>query len=192
MQETHFICPADCRVLKDDYVVLSAYSNRSSVGVSLLIGRNLNADVNLVLTDVEGRLVVADVAVKGFEFRVAAVYAPNIAAESVSFFRWLAPFLDDPKRIVLVDDWNAILDPKIDRVGRGNGGSGRCESSRIDFMARHDLIDRFRLDQLGRVICGCGLIVRPQSVSALLTLWTEMSVKSYVTHVPLCRLIIGL
>ena len=32
-----------------------------------------------------------------FVFLVVAVYAPNIAAEMVSFFRRLALFLDDPK-----------------------------------------------------------------------------------------------
>ena len=63
----------------------------------MLIGCSLNADVKLVLADVEGWLVVADVAVKIFEFRVGADYAPNIAAERVSFFRRLTPFLDDPK-----------------------------------------------------------------------------------------------
>ena len=47
-------------------------------------------------------------------------------------------------------DWNAILDPKIDRVGRGVRESGRCESSLIDMMARHDLLNRFRLDHPGR------------------------------------------
>ena len=29
------------------------------------------------------------------------------------------PELDDLKQLVLMGDWNAILDPKIDRVGRG-------------------------------------------------------------------------
>ena len=100
VQETHFTCTADCRVLEDDYVVLSASS--SSVGVSLLIGSSLNADVNLVLADDGGQLVVADVAVKSFEFQVVAVYTPNIPTERVSIFQWLAPFLDNPKRIVLV------------------------------------------------------------------------------------------
>ena len=95
MQETHFTCAADCRVLEDDYVVLSAYGSRSSIGVSLQTGRTLNADAKLAL---------ADIAVKNFEFRVAAVYAPNIDAERVSFFRQLSPFIDDPKRIVLVGD----------------------------------------------------------------------------------------
>ena len=116
----------------------------------MLIGRSLNADVNLALTDDGDQLVVTDVAVKSSEFRVDAVYAPNIPAERVSFFRWLAPFLDDPKRIVLIGDWNAILDPKIDRIGRGTKELGRCKSSLIDFMVHHDLVDRFRLDHLGR------------------------------------------
>ena len=134
VQETHFIFAADCRVQENDYIVLSAYGSRSSVGVSLLIGRSLNADVNLVLADIE--------------FGVVAVYAPNIVADRVSFYHRLAPFLSDTKRLVLVDNWNTILDPKIDWVGVR--GSGRCESSLIDFMARHDLVYRFRLDHPGR------------------------------------------
>ena len=51
-------------MLKDDYVVFSAYSNRGSVRVSFLIGRSLNADVNLVLADDGGQLVVADAPLK--------------------------------------------------------------------------------------------------------------------------------
>ena len=49
VQETHFTCAADCWVVENDYVVLSEYGSDSSVGVSLLIGRNHNADVNLIL-----------------------------------------------------------------------------------------------------------------------------------------------
>ena len=98
----------------------------------------------------ESWLVVADVAVKSFEFPVVAVYAPNGVGERRSFFRRLELFLDDPKRIILVDDWNAILDPKIDKAGWGASGSDRCESSLIGLMAQHDLVDRFRLDHPGR------------------------------------------
>ncbi len=53
---------------------------------SLLDGRSLNTGVIVVLADNGGRLVVHDVAVKSFQFQVVAVYAPNIAAERVSFF----------------------------------------------------------------------------------------------------------
>ena len=75
-----------------------------------------------------GQLVVADVAVKNFEFRVVAVYAPNLPGERRSFARWLGPFLNESKRTVLVGDWNAILYPNIDRAGWGASGSGRLDS----------------------------------------------------------------
>ena len=114
VQETHFTCAADCQVLEDDYVVLPAYSNHSSVGVFQVVRCSLNTDVNLAFADEGNRLVVADVAIKSFKFGVVAIYAPNIAAEQVSFIQQLALFLNDPKWTVFVGDWNAILDPKID------------------------------------------------------------------------------
>ena len=143
VQETHFTCGADCRVLESDFNVFSAYGSRTSAGVSLLVGHSLDADVDVVFTGDGGWLVVADVAVKSFKFRLVAVYVSNIAAERVSFFRRLAPFLDDTKRLVL-------MGPKIDKVGRGANRLGRCESSLVGFMTRHGLVDRFRLDHPGR------------------------------------------
>ena len=64
----------------------------------MVIFRWLFFYVNLVLADDRDQLVVA---VKTFEFPVGVVYTPNIATERVSFFRRLAAFLDDPKRMVL-------------------------------------------------------------------------------------------
>ena len=48
VQETHFPCGADCRVLESDFNVFSAYGSRTSAGVSLLVGRSLDADVDVV------------------------------------------------------------------------------------------------------------------------------------------------
>ena len=58
VQETHFTCGADCRVLESDFNVFSAYGSRTSVGVSLLVGRSLDADVDVVFAGDGGRLVV--------------------------------------------------------------------------------------------------------------------------------------
>ena len=44
VQETHFICAVDSR----DFNVFSAYGSRTSAGVSLLVGRRLDADVDIV------------------------------------------------------------------------------------------------------------------------------------------------
>ena len=85
---------------------------------------------------------------KTFEFQVTAVYVPNSVSERRSFFRRLGLFVDNSKRLVLEDDWNAILDRKIDKGGRDACGLRRCESSLIDLLAEFDLIERFRLDHL--------------------------------------------
>ena len=85
VQETHFICAEDSRVLENDFNVFSAYGSRGSAGVSLLVGRSLDADVVVFAGD-GGCLVVADVAVKSFKFRLVVVYAPNIVAERIPLF----------------------------------------------------------------------------------------------------------
>ena len=128
---------------RTDFVFLSKYGSRSSIGVSHLVGHSLNTYLNLVFADDGDWLVLANVTVKSFKFRMVAVYASNIAAEKV-YFLAVSLFLDHPERIVLVDDWNAIFDPKTDRVGRGARGSGRRETSLIDLMARYYSVDRFR------------------------------------------------
>ena len=51
VQETHFICAADCRVLEGDFIIFSAFGSRCSTGVSLLVACSLNANVNLVDVD---------------------------------------------------------------------------------------------------------------------------------------------
>ena len=48
VQERHFICATDCRLLENDLKVFSAYGCRSSIGVYLLVGRSLDADVDVV------------------------------------------------------------------------------------------------------------------------------------------------
>ena len=139
VQETHFICLADCRVLENDFNVFSAFGCWSRAGISRLVGRILDTDVDVVFAGDRGWLVVADVAVKSFEFRLVVVYTPNTPVERVSFFRRLAPFLDDSKRIVLMGDWNSILlNPKVDKVGRRASRLERCESSLVDLITRLD------------------------------------------------------
>ena len=134
MQETHFTYEADCWVLENDFVVYLVFSSHLSTGVSLLVGCSLDAIVNVVFAGDGGQLLVADVAVKTFEFWIAAVYALCSAMERHPFFQQLGSFLDASKWTVLEGDWNAIFDPKIDRAGRGASGSGRCESSLVNFL----------------------------------------------------------
>ena len=74
-------------MLESDFNVFSAYGSHTSAGVSLLVGRSLDADVDVVFAGDGGWLVVADVAVKSLKFRLVAVYMSNISTDRVSFFR---------------------------------------------------------------------------------------------------------
>ena len=56
-------------MLRDDFVVYSAFGSRLGAGISLLVGRSHDAIVNVVFSGDGGRLLVADVAVKTFEIR---------------------------------------------------------------------------------------------------------------------------
>ena len=95
-------------------------------------------------------LLVADVAVKTFEFRIAVVHVPNSAAKRRSFLRRLGSFLDASRQTVLVRDWNAILDLNIDKAGQGASSWARCDSGLSDLLTEFDLVDRYRLDHPGR------------------------------------------
>ena len=48
LQETYFTCADDCRVLKDNFEVFSAFSSGCITGVSLLVGPSLNLIASLV------------------------------------------------------------------------------------------------------------------------------------------------
>ena len=64
---------------RDDFEVFSAFGSRCSAGIYLLVGRSLNAIVNLVFAGDGGRSIVADVALK--KLRVS----PNSVGERRSF-----------------------------------------------------------------------------------------------------------
>ena len=61
-------------------MIFSAFGSRCGARVSLLVGHRFDATVNLVFAGDGGRLVMADVAVKTFEFRIAVVHAPSTDA----------------------------------------------------------------------------------------------------------------
>ena len=72
---------------------------------------------NLVFAVDRDRLIVADCCHLKFCFPGGCSLMVNITDERRFFFQWLRLFLDDLGWLVLVGDWNVILDPKINRVG---------------------------------------------------------------------------
>lgn len=85
-----------------------------------MVSRSLDADVHIVQAGGDGRLVVAHISCSGCSFRLVWYMPPNNGRDRRSFFRQLGPFLITPRRLVLMGDWNAILDPKADKGPSAN------------------------------------------------------------------------
>ena len=92
----------------------SAYFDGRSRGVTWLISRRLDTTCALVLSDPADRLCVLDVTIKDKAFRLIGVYGPNATSDLSAFFRRIEPYVTPSKRVILVGDWNAVLDPNLD------------------------------------------------------------------------------
>ena len=114
LQETRFDSNFHEGILLRDYWSFSAYFDGRSRGVTWLISRRLDATCALVLSDPTGRLCVLDVTIKDKAFRRIGIYGPNAASELPAFFRRIEPYVTPSKRVILMGDWNAVLDPNLD------------------------------------------------------------------------------
>ena len=144
LQETHFDSNFHEGILSRDYLSFSANFDGRSRGVTWLISRHLDASCALVLSDPAGRLCVLDVTIKDKAFRLIGVYGPNVTSELPAFFRRIEPYVVPSKRVILVGDWNAVLDPNLDR-GAISAGTNTLDARYFrDFVQRLDLVDKFR------------------------------------------------
>ena len=122
----------------------SAYFDSRSRGVTWQVSRRLVATCALVLSDPAGRLCVLDVTIKDNAFRLIGVYGPNASSELPAFFWRIEPYVIPSKRVILVGDWNAVLDPNLDR-GASSTGTNTLDARYFrEFVERFDLVDKFR------------------------------------------------
>ena len=85
-----------------------------------------------------------DVTIKDKAFRLIGVYEPNAMSELPAFFRCIKPFVIPSKRVILVGDWNAILDPNLDR-GAISAGTNTLDARYFhEFIEWLDLVNKFR------------------------------------------------
>ena len=70
-----------------------------------------------VRRDDSGRLVVVEFSGNNFDFQVMCLYAPNARVEGRQFFESLYCSIDPDIPIVMCGDFNATVDPYIDRFG---------------------------------------------------------------------------
>ena len=119
LQETHWSTEVEARQWSKDFPSYDIYWSLGSSkqnGVSILVDRSLRALVRRTANDDDGRFLALSVSLGDVEYSVACVYCPYSSVDRVRFFRRvLEPMLDENHLIVL-GDFNTVLDPALDRL----------------------------------------------------------------------------
>ena len=123
-------------------MAFSAYFDGHSSGVTWLVSRRLIA--TCVLSYLAGQLCVLGVTITDKAFRLIGVYGSNASNELPTFFRRIGPYVIPSKRVILVGDWNAVLDPNLGR-GAISAGTNTLDARYFhEFVEQFDLVDKFR------------------------------------------------
>lgn len=114
IQETRFNASDSEGVLSYRFCLFSAYFDSRSRVIYWLISHSLGP---------ASRLCVLDVTIKDNAFLLRGIPAPKDHAEREPFFWRIDRFVIPSKRVVLLRDWSAVLDPDLDRRGARKGTS---------------------------------------------------------------------
>ena len=148
----------------------SANFDDHSRGVTWLVSRCLVATRVLILLDPAGRLCVLDVTIKDKAFRLIGVYRTNATRELPTFFRRIKPYVIPSKQVILAGDWNAILDPNLDREAI-NAGTNTLDAKHFASLS-NDLISLINFAKHIQIrYLGLGPVGVPRPSFA--AIWTE-------------------
>ena len=148
LQETHVDSMSLANSLKYKYnceAFWSLGSNRSS-GVGILIFNHLNFTVEKFEFDLNGRFLFLDLLIENVPFRLMNVYAPNKECHRKEFFNDLSKYVVCNRNIIMGGDYNCILNPKYDKLGKGaNLDYGTVGSKELTSLCNdYSLVDIFR------------------------------------------------
>ena len=91
----------------------SAYLNGCATEDSWLISRNFNVTFSVVFFRSGGQNLCAGGYYKGQGILFLGVYGPNVTSELPDFFWQIKPFVMSLRLVVLLGDWNIVLDLNI-------------------------------------------------------------------------------
>lgn len=119
LQETHFGGLQEARSFEDRIAAKGYFSfgTSRSCGVAILTTRRFRGRVLKFSFDVQGRLITADISLRGQIYRIASIYAPTDYQDRNDFFRTVDPYLLGRRNLIVGGDFNCVLDDSHDRTG---------------------------------------------------------------------------
>jgi len=129
-----------------------SFSSGASAGVSILYNKSYFDRIYNQYSDKTGRMCAITTAKEDETFCFVNIYAPNDHIQSLAFFNSVNDYVmlqleQDPNlNVVISGDFNLVLDPSIDSIGRNQT---KNESNVVEYlkqmMIRFNLVDSYRL-----------------------------------------------
>ena len=113
-------------------------------GVAILISNNFEYHVVNTEKDNEGNLLLMDLEIENFKFRIINIYGPNTDDEK--FFLEIKCKIcnSEQDHLVICGDFNLTLNPELDSYNYTNLNNPKARSTVLDMIEEFDLIDLFR------------------------------------------------
>ena len=101
---------------------LFSHETSNSTGVCICFRYNLEHKIIKVISDAEGRYIIANMEIQGNPYVLVNCYAPNTETGQIKTFQDLANCLNDldadPEcNYIFGGDWNLIFDTTMDSMG---------------------------------------------------------------------------
>lgn len=125
LQETNFFKLSDVLTFKRAFNIdcYFSFASTRSTGVGVIVfNRSLLRDHHVTF-DAFGRVLAFDCTFFSLRIRFVGVYGPAVSANSAAFFRSLDTYLLNSRHLVLLGDFNCVLDSHTDVRGPGRGRS---------------------------------------------------------------------
>lgn len=146
LQETHSANDTDGNKWQKEWggEALWCHGSHHSCGVAILINPRLHGKFSNKLSDQEGRVIAAKLALPDMELNLINIYAPNKPQDRKEFYDTLWHYKPGSNNLILGGDFNCVEDISLDKQG-GNllvGQEGMTELNHFKHV--NDLLDTWR------------------------------------------------
>ena len=133
----------NCRGL--ERTILHSRKHTNAGGVLIALEKNFEYKCHKDISDSQGRYVILDLEIIGVaRFLLINLYAPN--DDDPNFFENLFNTVEnsDTKNLILVGDWNLVLDFNIDTHNYKKENNTKAKETVLKYIEKLDLIDIWR------------------------------------------------
>ena len=146
LQDTHLTKKdeASIRNIWNGEIWLNGFSTNSR-GVAILINTNFEFKSEIIHRDIHGNLLVLDLDLPNFSFRLINLYAPN--NDNPFFYSQIKSFIESSNKqyTIVCGDFNLVLDPEMDSMNYVSINNPQSRAKVFEICESLAMVDSFRL-----------------------------------------------